>query len=109
MWQFVWRHRPAAFLAFCCLWILAVSAHDAALVVVHHDVIAQLERNPMGRQLIQMHNGDVWLFVWVKCAGTATVGAVLVTLYRYHARVALCVAAVLAGFQLLLLYYLHSR
>jgi hypothetical protein len=109
MWQYVWQYRSALLFTFCCVWIIAVSAHDAVLIVVHHEVIAQLERNPLGRRLIEMHDGDVSLFVWVKCGGTAAAGAVLVTLYRYYARVALTAAATLAVFQLLLLCYLHWR
>ena len=109
MWQGLCQHRTAALFTFCCAWIVAVSAHDVVLVVVYHDVIEQLERNALGRRLIEAHDGDVWLFVWLKCVGTATVGAVLVTLYRYRVRVAVTVAVVLAGLQLVLLGYLHLR
>ena len=109
MWHRVWQYRTTLLFVFCCVWIVAVSAHDAVWVVVHHQRMEELERNPLGRWLIQMHHGDVWPFVWVKCAGTATVGAVLVTLYRYYARIALAAAAAVAGLQLLLLCYLHWR
>jgi hypothetical protein len=99
--------RNITFFTFCCIWIVAVSAHDAVLVVIHHQWIEEYERNPVGRWLIQCGGGDVWLFVWTKFAGTATVCAVLVTLYRYHVPVAVTVAGAVASFQLLLLCYLH--
>ena len=99
--------RSLLFFTFSCLWIVAISAHDAVLVVINHQCIEEFERNPVGRWLIQCDGGDVWLFVWIKFAGTATVCAVLVTLYRYRVPVAMTVAGAVAGFQLLLLCYLH--
>ncbi len=107
--QSVRRNRVALTFAICCLWIAAVSVHDAVLVLAHHDVIGQLEQNPLGRWLIQAHGGDVWLFVWLKLAGTALVCAVLVKWYRYRSFVAVAVAAAIACFQSLLLLYLYLR
>ena len=109
MLQRVRRNRTALIFATCCVWIGAISVHDAVLVVVHHDVIEQYEQNPLGRWLIQRRGGEVWLFVFVKFAGTAAVCAVLVRLYHYRSALALTVAAAVAGFQLLLLCYLHFR
>jgi hypothetical protein len=109
MWQLVSRNATNGFFACCCAWIAAVSAHDAMLVMVHHQLIEEFERNPLGRWLIQCGGGDVWLFVCVKFAGTATVCAALVLLYRYRFAVAVTVAGALAGFQSLLLCYLHLR
>ena len=86
-----------------------MSVHDAILVVVHHELISQFERNPLGRWLLQLHGGEVWLFVVVKLAGTAAVCTVLVRLYQYRADFALPVAIVLSCLQLLLLFHLHYR
>ena len=107
MLQLVRRNRTALIFVACFVWIVAVSAHDAVLVVVHHEVIEQYEQNPLGRWLIQCHGGDVWLFVFVKFAGTAAVCVVLVKLYQYRSVLAVTVAGAVAGFQLLLLFYLH--
>ena len=109
MLQLVRQNRTALIFVACCVWIAAISVHDAVLVVIHHEVIDQYEQNPLGRWLIQWHGGDVWLFVLVKFAGTALVCAVLVRLYQHRSSVAVTVAATIAGFQLLLLLYLHLR
>lgn len=109
MLQHVRRNRTTLIFAACCAWIAAVSVHDAVLVVIHHDVIAQTEQNPLGRWLIQCRGGDVWLFVLLKFAGTAAVCAVLVKLYQHCAFVVVMIAATVAGFQLLLLLHLHMR
>ena len=109
MLQRVRRNRKELVFVACCVWIAVISVHDAVLVVVNHDVIEQYERNPVGRWLLERHGGEVWLFVMVKLAGTAAVCVVLVSLYRYRRALAMPVAAVLAGFQLLLLCYLHFR
>ena len=107
--QRVRRNRMALIFGACCIWIAAVSVHDAVLVVVNHEVIEQYEQNPLGRWLIQRHGGEVWLFVFVKLAGTAAVCAALVSLYHYRTALALTVASAVAAFQLLLLCYLHFR
>lgn len=86
-----------------------VSVHDAVLVVVHHELIGQFERNPLGRWLLQLHGGEVWLFVLAKLAGTAAVCTILVRLFLYRSRIAMLIAGVLSSFQLLLLSYLHCR
>lgn len=101
------RERTALILALCCVWIGTVSAHDAVLVVVHHEVISQFERNPLGVWLIQIGGDEVWLFVVAKLAGTAVVCTLLFRLYQYHRVIALVVAVVLSCFQVLLLVYLH--
>jgi hypothetical protein len=96
----------AGILGLLVLFITAVSVHDAVLVLMNEDVIAQEERNPVGRWLIAQGGGGAWLFVAVKLLGTAFVGAVLLALYRTRPSAALSVAAGLACFQLGLLLYL---
>ena len=103
------RKRAALTFALCCVWIAVVSVHDAILVIVNHEVIGQFERNPFGKWLIACDDGEVWLFVVVKLAGTAVVCTVLVRLYQYRGDIALLVAFVLSGFQMLLLFHLHCR
>jgi hypothetical protein len=84
----------------------AVSVHDAILVVLHDDVIDEMEANPLGKWLLELQGGEVWLFVLLKLVGTAFVGATLIMLYSRHRRMAISVAGALAVFQLLLLGYL---
>jgi hypothetical protein len=90
----------------CCLSVATVSAHDALLVVLNRANIGEYERNPVGRWLIELQGGEVWLFVLVKLVGTAVVCAALVTLYQWRARLALLVGSGVAVFQMILLWYL---
>ncbi|MGN6547746.1 MAG: hypothetical protein ACTHK7_22040 [Aureliella sp.] len=94
------------FFGLCCLIIALVSVHDAALIVLNYQVIAEVEMNPLGRWLLELQGGEVWLFVLVKLAGTAFVWAVLVEVYRRRQRYGLIAAGALTGFQLGLLCYL---
>lgn len=103
------RERGSAIaLATCCLFVAAVSVHDAMLVVLNANVIGDVEQNPVGRWLIELQGGEVWLFVSLKLAGTAIVCAVLVTLYEYRTHLALAASTGVAAFQAGLLWYLTS-
>lgn len=104
--RFAWPTPTTAVFVACCLWIAMVSVHDAMLVVLNDEVIVEMEQNPLGRRLIELQHGEVWLFVLLKLAGTAVVGAVLLTLYRRQQRWAFTIAAALALFQTFLLAYL---
>ena len=88
------------------LFVASVSVHDAMLVALHDEIIAQVEKNPVGRWLIELARGEVWLFIVVKLAGTSVVCAVLLMLYERCKPVAFAVAAAVAGFQLGLLLFL---
>jgi hypothetical protein len=90
----------------CCGIIAMISVHDALLLIVNHEVIHEEERNPLGRWLISMDGGEVWLFVLVKLLGTSVVCATLIRLFAYRRRMAILSASVLAGLQLALLGYL---
>jgi hypothetical protein len=96
----------AVIFGLCCLFVAAVSVHDAALVVVNHEVIADVEQNPMGQWLLDVQDGGVWLFVLLKLAGTALVCAVVVTLYQRHTQYGMVTAGGLVVFQAALLGYL---
>ena len=52
--------------AACCLFVVAVSVHDAMLVVLHADIIGDVEQNPIGRWLIELQGGEIWLFLVAK-------------------------------------------
>lgn len=91
------------------LMIVAVSVHDAILVLLNHKVIRDDEMNPIGRWLIEQQSGDVWLFVLSKLCGTAIVAAVLASLHRRRRRLAFVVAGALTCFQIGLLLFLSLR
>ena len=99
-------NRNQALFAACCLFVMAVSVHDAMLVILNDVVICEVEHNPIGRWLIELQDGEVWLFVLVKLVGTSVACAVLVTLYRVRADLALAVSKGVALFQAVLLCYL---
>jgi len=101
------RNQVALVFACCCASIAAISVHDAILVILYCDSINQLERNPVGRWLLETDGGDVRLFIAVKFAGTAIVCTVLVRLYRYRRHLGMLAVVVLTCFQLLLLLHLH--
>jgi len=101
------RERGSAIaLAMCCLFVAAVSVHDAMLVILNANVIGDVEQNPVGKWLIELQGGEVWLFISLKLVGTAIVCAVLVTLYEYRTRLALAASSGVAAFQAGLLWYL---
>jgi hypothetical protein len=104
------EERAAPWTTFCfggmTFVIAAVSVHDAILVVLHSQTIRDFEKNPVGRWLIDLHGGEVWLFVLTKLFGAALVCAILVTLYQSRRRMALVVAGALTCFQIGLLLFL---
>jgi hypothetical protein len=91
---------------FLLLFIAAVSVHDVALVVLNHEVILQFERNPIGRWLIEVNGGSVWLLVGVKLCCTSLVCTVLVGIYSTMRAIGFAVTVGLASFQAWLLLYL---
>lgn len=90
------------------LLIAAISVHDAWLVVINDQVIAEFERNPLGRWLIELNSGSVHLFVTVKLIGTSLVCGVLSTLHDTSPRIGRLVTWPIACFQLALLTYLYT-
>jgi hypothetical protein len=90
------------------LLIAAISVHDAWLVVLNDQVIAEFERNPLGRWLIDLNSGSVHLFVTVKLIGTSLVCGVLSTLHDSAPRIGRMVTWPIACFQLALLTYLYT-
>jgi hypothetical protein len=88
------------------LFVAAVSVHDAALVVLLDDLIADFERNPVGCWLIEVAHGSIWLFLFVKLFGTAVVSATQVMIYQRRPQLAWVITSSLASFQFGLLLYL---
>lgn len=98
--------REFALLLAGCTLIASVSIHDAMLIVVHHESILADERNPVGRWLLEIQGGDIWLFVLVKLLGTSAACALLIRLFEVRPQMALIAAGAVTCFQLGLLGYL---
>ena len=62
--QAIRRKRTTLAFALCCSWIGAVSVHDAILVIAHHELIGQFERNPLGTWLLKLYGGEVGCSWW---------------------------------------------
>ena len=91
---------------FLLLIVMAISVHDAVLIVVNHQIISDMEQNPIGVWLLGLHNGSVWPFVFLKLVGTSLVGTVLITIYRRNKKIGLDCTVGLAAIQVALLCYL---
>jgi hypothetical protein len=93
---------------FPALWLFigTVSAFDTYLTVRFQDLMSVIERNALGRYLIELDSGGVGLFVRTKILGTIVVLTALVGIRVYRRRWALPVTLALAGFQFGLLGYL---
>ncbi len=100
--------RPVFWFLTLLTFVAVVSVHDAALLVVNQDIIAEFERNPIGSWLIDLNQGSVWLFVILKLLGTSLVCAVLASIYEYSRSLAIVITSPLAGFQAVLLSYLYG-
>ncbi len=87
--------------------VVFVSIVDGYLLLECRDVIAQTELNPLGIALLALAGGQVWLFLLLKLLGTIIVSTLLLAIYHRHRGVGFCIAMVIAGFQFVLLAYLH--
>lgn len=85
-----------------------VSLFDCLMVVQFSDVILEVEENPVGSYLLALDNGNPWLFLRTKAAGTVLVLCLLVALYRHRRCWAVPVTGSVAIFQCGLLLYLTS-
>ena len=96
---------------FALLWlfIILVSVFDGYLVLTNRMFIALDEQNPVGKALIHLNRGDVWLLLAAKLTGTIFSCAVVLVVYWTSERRGLLVAAGIASFQLVLLVYLLTK
>jgi hypothetical protein len=94
---------------FAALWLLIVviSVHDGLLVVANRTSMAAAEQNPVGRWLIELSGGDIWLLLAAKGAGTICTSTLLLLLYWSRGPLGLAACAGVAAFQVGLLVYLH--
>lgn len=91
-----------------CWVIIIISAIDMYWLSKNKDGIVEAEKNPIGRYLISLDDGDVSLFIFYKFIGTF---AVIYFLQKYFIKrkgLALIAVSGVAVFQTLLLSYLYS-
>lgn len=91
-----------------CWVIITISAIDMYWLSKNKDGIVESEKNPIGRYLIALDDGDVSLFIFCKFIGTFAVIYFLQKYFIKRINVALLIVTAIAVFQLLLLSYLYS-
>jgi hypothetical protein len=99
-------HHLAALFVALWLFVIFVSVFDGYLVVRFRHEMHQTELNPLGRILIRLNGGQVWLLLAAKFVGTVATATVVLLLYGRWPRLGITVAGVVAGFQLWLLLFL---
>lgn len=105
-----WISKPSHAWLFYLLWtaILVVSVHDGILVYAHQATIGSDERNPIGRWLLHLADGEIWLFLVVKALGTTFVGAILLLMFWRRPKWGWIACIALVILQGLLLWVLTS-
>lgn len=96
--------------AFYLMWlfIVFVSAHDGCLVFANRVSMSLVEQNPLGRWLIRVWGGDIWLLLTLKAVGTVCGASLLLLLHSLRLRLAWTACAAVAVIQLGLLVYLYA-
>ena len=102
------RHPTALLALVVCslIAIAAISVHDAMLLALSDQVIHETEQNPIGRWLITLGGGEVWLFIAIKLAGTTTACTAIAAMFTRWPKQSLTIASSVACFQGALLVYL---
>jgi hypothetical protein len=100
------RHRHIVLFLSLWLFVIFVSVFDGYLVLRFRDEMHKTELNPVGRWLIQLNGGQVWLLLATKFAGTVVAATVVLLLYGRAPRIGIAVASAIAGLQLCLLLFL---
>jgi hypothetical protein len=88
-----------------CL-ITFVSLFDTYLIVHFEGVIDSTEENPIGRWLLEMGQGSIWVFVRMKLAGTICVVSTLYGMWASRSRLVVPVTTSVATYQTGLFFYL---
>jgi len=98
--------RQIAFFAALWLFVIFVSVFDGYLAVRFRHELQRTEMNPLGRLLIQINGGQVWLLLAAKFIGTVAAATAVLLIYGRWPRVGMTVAGVIAALQLCLLLFL---
>ncbi len=88
--------------------IAAVSLYDTYLIIRFEEMICTMERNPMGRWLLEIAGGQVGVFVRVKLAGTLLVLSTLMFMWKWRAPMLFPVTTSIASSQTCLMIYLTA-
>jgi hypothetical protein len=98
--------RPT--ICFVALWLflIFVSVFDGYLIVRFRHELHRTELNPLGRLLIQLNGGQVWLLLASKFLGTVAAASIVLLIYGRRPRLGIIIAGVLATAQLGLLLFL---
>lgn len=105
------QNGPRRLWLFASLWlfVIFVSVLDGYLAIRFRHELHTTELNPMGRWLIQLNGGQVWVLLAAKFVGTVAAATAVLVLYSRRPRLGMTVAAFIAAFQLWLLWYLLFR
>ena len=102
------RRRSGGFAALW-LFVIFVSVLDGYLAIRFRHELHATELNPVGRWLIQLNGGQVWLLLAAKFSGTVAAGAIVLLVYGRRPSMGFGLTAALAAFQLWLLWFLLFR
>ena len=93
---------------FAALWLFAifVSVFDGYLVIRYRHELHRTELNPVGRFLIQLNGGQVWLMLAAKFLGTIAAATLVLLIFGRWPRIGMTIACAIAGLQLALLLFL---
>jgi uncharacterized membrane protein len=100
------RRRTSALFVTLWLFLIFVSVFDGYLCVRFRHELHKTELNPVGRLLIQLNGGQVWLMLVAKFLGTVAAATIVLLIYGRHPRLGLAIAGALATLQLALLMFL---
>ena len=99
------RWRIALFVSLW-LFVIFVSVFDGYFVLRFREGLHARELNPLGRVLIALNGGQVWLLLAAKFAGTVAAATLALLIYGRWPRLGITVASALAGLQLCLFLFL---
>jgi hypothetical protein len=83
-----------------------VSMLDHYLTIKLSETINHMEKNPLGKYLLEADSGSVALFMTVKMVGLWLICLVLIFLYKWRPKYAYISAFILSAIQLALVLYL---
>ena len=99
------KRRAALFVALW-LFLIFVSVFDGYLVFRFRHELHKTELNPVGRLLIQLNGGQVWLLLGAKFLGTVAAATIVLLIYGRRPRLGMTIAGAIATLQLGLLLFL---
>ncbi len=99
-------NRTAALFIALWLFLIFVSVFDGYLCVRFRHELHKTELNPVGRILIRLNGGQVWLMLAAKFLGTVIAATIVLLIYGRRPRLGITVAGALATLQLGLLLFL---